>query len=51
MTERKRAKCLYCGTKKAVTPSGKIWAHYVISGPTTVNPGKRVLCGGSGRPA
>lgn len=46
----RRANCPYCGKRKAVTPSGKVWAHYVIGGPTTTHAGQRVLCGGTGRP-
>lgn len=41
MTERKRprTKCPYCGHKKAVTKTGKIYSH--------LDNGKR--CGGSGQ--
>lgn len=49
--ERKRATCPYCGRKRPVTPSGRIRKHYVTAGPTTLQPGQRVACGGSGRPA
>lgn len=48
---KRRARCVYCGTKKPVTPAGKIRKHWVIGGPTTTHPGERVVCGGSGRPA
>jgi hypothetical protein len=44
-----KAKCLYCGKLRPKTKAGKIRKHYVISGPTTLQPGKRVPCGGSGR--
>lgn len=46
-----KAKCLYCGKLRPKTQTGKIRKHYVIAGPTTVTPGQRVVCGGSGRMA
>jgi hypothetical protein len=50
-TKRKKARCLYCGTLKPVSKSGKIRKHWVIGGPTTTHPGERVVCGGSYRAA
>lgn len=49
--KRRRARCVYCGKSRAVTPAGKIWAHYVTAAPNTLAAGQRVLCGGTGRPA
>jgi hypothetical protein len=46
-----RARCLYCGRLRPKTKTGKIRKHWVIAGPTTLTPGKRVVCGGSGRVA
>jgi hypothetical protein len=46
-----RARCAYCGRLKPRTKAGKIRKHWIIGGPTTTNAGKRVVCGGSGRPA
>jgi len=51
VTEKKRATCPYCGKKRPVTPAGRIRKHYVTGGPTTLVPGQRVVCGGSGRQA
>lgn len=49
MPSKRKARCVYCGKPKSVTTKGKIRKHWITSGPTTVNPGKRVPCGGSGR--
>lgn len=46
---RKRARCVYCGKTRGLTKTGKIRKHYVTAGPTTLAPGQRVVCGGSGR--
>jgi hypothetical protein len=52
LTRRSRkARCVYCGKAKPLTKAGKIRKHYVIAGPTTLVPGQRVACGGSGRQA
>ena len=48
---RRRARCLYCGKIRPVTAAGKIRKHYVTAGSTTLQPGRRVICGGSGRQA
>lgn len=48
---RRRARCLYCGTMKPVTGKGLIRKHYVTANATTLAPGQRVVCGGSGRQA
>ena len=47
----RRARCVYCGKTRSVTKKGKIRKHYVIAGATTLVPGQRVVCGGSGRQA
>jgi hypothetical protein len=44
-----RARCIYCGRMRPKTKAGKIRKHYVTAGPTTLVPGQRVVCGGSGR--
>ena len=49
--KKPKGRCLYCGTLRPMTRAGKIRKHWVISGPTTLQPGKRVVCGGSGRTA
>lgn len=49
MTARGKARCPYCGLAKPVTKGGRIRKHYVTAGPTTLVPGQRVVCGGSGR--
>lgn len=46
----RKARCSYCGRLRPVTKAGKIRKHYVTAGPTTLVPGQRVVCGGSGRP-
>jgi hypothetical protein len=50
-TKTEKARCLYCGKLKPKTKAGRIRKHWVIGGPTTTNPGQRVVCGGSGRDA
>jgi hypothetical protein len=40
---RPRARCPYCGRRKAVTSTGKIWSHK--------QKGAKLKCGGSGQPA
>lgn len=47
----RRARCSYCGRSCPVTKAGNIRKHYVTAGPTTLQPGQRVVCGGSGRQA
>jgi hypothetical protein len=47
--EKRRARCVYCGTTKPVTKSGKIRKHWVTGGPNGPAPGQRIVCGGSGR--
>lgn len=44
-----RGRCVYCGKTFALTKRGKVRKHEVIAGPTTLAPGQRVTCGGSGR--
>lgn len=47
----RRARCVYCGKARPVTPTGKIRKHWVTGGGSTTAAGQRVVCGGSGRPA
>lgn len=47
--QRKRGRCVYCGKTRGLTKTGKIRKHYITAGPTTMVPGQRVVCGGSGR--
>jgi hypothetical protein len=47
--EKRRARCVYCGTTKPVTKSGKIRKHWVKGGPNGPAPGQKIVCGGSGR--
>lgn len=46
-----KTRCPYCGRLKPLTGKRKIRKHWVIAGPTTLVPGRRVVCGGSGRQA
>ena len=49
MSSTPRSRCQYCGTLKPVTRAGRIRKHWIIAGATTLYPGQRVVCGGSGR--
>lgn len=49
MAKSPRGRCVYCGTLKSLTKEGMVRVHYIIAGPTTLVPGERVVCGGSGR--
>ena len=51
VTSYRKARCVYCGTSRPVTKSGKIRKHYIIANAATLVPGQRVVCGGSGRQA
>lgn len=50
MTGR-HGRCRYCGKRTALTKKGLVRTHWVIAGvhSATVEPGSRVVCGGSGQ--
>lgn len=46
---KRRGRCRYCGKRTTLTKDGKVRKHMIIAGPTTLVPGQRVTCGGSGQ--
>lgn len=49
MTAHGTARCPYCGKAKSLTVKRKIRKHWVTANAITLQPGQRVVCGGSGR--
>lgn len=48
--ERKgKGRCRYCGKRLTLTKDGMVRKHKVTAGASTLVPGQRVTCGGSGQ--